>query len=55
MRKVVCSFKLPPDLRARVHAAHVETRIPKAVIAEEALEAWLARLAKPEPKKAGRK
>lgn len=41
MRKVVVSFKLTPELRARLEAWHARTRIPKAVAAGEALTAYL--------------
>ena len=41
MRKVVVSFKLTPELKARLDDWHVRTRVPKAVAAEEALTAYL--------------
>lgn len=41
MRKVVVSFKLTPELKARLEAWHARTRIPKAVAAGEALTAYL--------------
>ena len=41
MRKVVVSFKLTPELKARLETWHARTRIPKAVAGEEALTAYL--------------